>query len=309
MGSKLVPFFLKKIALLKQFGKSILIPGFNGLHLYDLLSLYIKGIIEGELSYRAAAISFSFFMALFPFALFILNLIPYIPLAHFQEDFLVFVQDSVPPNTYDAIESIIRDILHNSYNGLLSTGFLLSIFLSANGMNAILGGFEGSYHIQIKRKFFRQYFVALGLSVCFSLLLIVTVAAMLISEVFIQQTKLQDIFSEDISIIQNMRMVFISIMILVATSVLFKFGTRQTKKGPFLSFAAIFTTLLVLVTSYGFGIWVVHFSKYNQLYGSIGTLLVVMFYIWINCMILLLGFELNAMLLNLKAQEPKSALT
>src|SRR6478752_1683748 len=122
--------------------KKIKMPGLGGFSLYDLLELYFEGIIDGAFSYHASAIAFSFFMALFPFALFILNLIPHIPIEGFQADFLKFVEESVPPNTYEAIEKIIKDILSHSYKGLLSSGFFLSIFLMANGVNAILGGFE-----------------------------------------------------------------------------------------------------------------------------------------------------------------------
>jgi len=285
---------------IKTLLSSIPVPGFSGIHVYDLLQMYAKGIAQGALTFRAAAISYSFFMALFPFALFILNLIPYIPLHNFQADFMAFIQDSVPPNTFGAIESILTDILQHSYKGLLSSGFVLSLFFSANGINAILGGFENSYHIQIKRKFLRQYLVALALSLGLSFLLLVTVAGIIISEIALQQTPLQEVFSDDGNTIALLRLLFLTGMILMGTALLFKFGTRQTRKSPLFSFPALFTTLLILLTSYAFGFWVLHFSKYNQLYGSIGTLLVVMFYVWINCLILLLGFELNALWVHLR---------
>ncbi len=134
--------------------KRIQLPWLAGLSFYDLVELYILGIMEGALTYHASAIAFSFFMALFPFALFILNLIPYIPIEGFQLDFLQFVKEGVPPNTYDAIYKIINDILNNSHSGLLSTGFVLSIFLMANGLNGILGGFESSKHVLVKEDFF-----------------------------------------------------------------------------------------------------------------------------------------------------------
>ena len=118
--------------------KKIKLAWLQGISFYDLLELYGLGIAESAFSYHASAIAFSFFMALFPFALFILNLIPYIPIEGFQADFLEFVKDGVPPNTYDAIANIINDILNNSHSGLLSTGFILSIFLMANGLNGIL---------------------------------------------------------------------------------------------------------------------------------------------------------------------------
>ncbi len=290
--TKTLPVIRHLIDLLKW----IKLPLLKGLSLYDLLKLYGNGIIQGDLSYRASSIAFSFFMALFPFMLFILNLIPFIPIQGFQDDFMQFVAQGVPPRTYQAIATIINDILHNSHSGLLSTGFILSIFLSANGINAVLSGFENSKNISVKRAYFRQYLVSLLMSLGLSVLLIVTISAIVFFEVLIQKTILQDVLSDQISLIVIGRYAFVILMILMATSVLFKFGIKRDKNRAFITVGSIFTTILIILTSYGFGIWVVKFSKYNELYGSIGTLLIMMFYIWINCMILLLGFELNAII-------------
>ncbi len=297
---------LQKIPVVKQlvnFTKRIKLPWLEGLSFYDLLEMYITGIAKGAISYRAGAIAFSFFMALFPFALFILNLIPYIPIRDFQQDFLKFLEESVPPNTFEAIANIIEDIMNNSYRGLLSSGFILSIFLMANGLNAILGGFENSHHVVLKRGFFNQYLIALGISLVLSFLLILTVAAIVVFEVFIQNTSLQDVLGESIQIIIISRYIFVMLMILITTSILFKYGTRESRESAFVSIGSVFTTILIIISSYVFGIWVVKFSKYNELYGSIGTLLIMMFYIWLNCMILLLGFELNGTIQRLKRRN------
>ena len=292
-----IPIIRNLVHLLKR----IKLPWLQGLSLYDLLELYGLGIVESALTYHASAIAFSFFMALFPFALFILNLIPYIPIAGFQEDFLLFVKDGVPPNTYDAIYKIITDILNNSHSGLVSYGFLLSILLMANGLNGILGGFETSRHVLVKRGFVRQYLVSLGMSLVLAFLLIVTVAIIVVFEVVIQKT----VFSDQVQLIVLGRYAFIILMILITTSILFKFGTKHDKNRAFISIGSVFTTILILIDSYAFGIWVIKFSQYNELYGSIGTLLILMFYIWINCMILLLGFELNATINKVKVKKSK----
>lgn len=297
---------LTRIPIVKHlvaFAKKITLSSMEGLSLYDIIELYFLGILKGAFSYRASAVAFSFFMALFPFALFILNLIPYIPIDNFQSDFLFFVEKGVPPNTYEAIESILRDIMNTSYKSLLSSGFILSIFLMTNGVNAILGGFEMSTHITITRGFFRQYFVALAISITLSLILIITVASIVIFEVVIQKIKMKGFISNDVYLIEWGRYLFVILMILITTSILYKFGASETKNISFISYGAVFTTLLIILTSYVFGVYVEKFARYNELYGSIGTLLVLMFYIWINCMVLLLGFELNATINKLKRKN------
>ena len=308
--SKKIEERIERIHLLRNLVrplKKIKLPWLQGLSFYDLMELYILGIMEGALTYHASSIAFSFFMALFPFALFILNLIPYIPIEGFQLDFLQFVKEGVPPNTYDAIANIVNDILNNSHSGLLSTGFILSIFLMANGLNGILGGFESSRHVLIKRGFLHQYFVALGMSLILSILLLVTVAIIVVFEVFIQKTIIQDVLSDTTSLIIIGRYAFVMLMILVTISILFRFGTKHFVGGAFISIGSVFTTILILVDSYVFGIWVIRFSKYNELYGSIGTLLILMFYIWINCIILLLGFELDASINKLRIKKEAAA--
>ena len=296
---------LNKIPVVKQLvaiTKAIKLKSLEGLSLYDILELYVLGIFKGAFSYRASAIAFSFFMALFPFALFILNLIPFIPLENFQADFLEFVEEGVPPNTYDAIEAILRDIMETSHQGLLSSGFILSILLMTNGINAILGGFEMSTHITITRGFFRQYFISLAISLVLSMILLITVAAIVIAEVMIQKINIRG-YVADVSVIEWSRYVFILLMILIKTSILYQFGAKETSSIAFISYGAVFTTILIVISSYIFGIYVTKFAKYNELYGSIGTLLVLMFYIWINCMVLLLGFELNATISKLKRKN------
>ena len=249
---------LNKIPIVKQLvvlTKAIKLKTLEGLSLYDILEMYVLGIFKGAFSYIASAIAFSFFMALFPFALFILNLIPFIPLENFQADFLEFVEDGVPPNTYDAIEMILKDIMGTSHQGLLSSGFILSILLMTNGINAILGGFEMSEHITVTRGFFRQSFISLAISLVLSLILIVTVAAIVIAEVMIQKINIHG-YIADVALIEWSRYIFIILMILVTTSVLYKFGAKETSKISFISYGAVFTTILIILSSYVFGVYV-----------------------------------------------------
>jgi len=291
------------IKYLVRFGKSIKLPFSEGLTLYHLVELYLTGIVNGDLSYRAGAIAFSFFMSLFPFALFLLNLIPHIPIPNFREDFMEFVEDNVPPNTYEAIAGIIDDIFKNSQGSLLSLGILLAVLLMSNGMNAILSGFQSSLHITIKRTYFRQYAIAIALSLVLTVVLIVTVSAIVTLEIIIQSLTKSGFLTDDVYLLEWGRYIFLILMILVVTSLLFKFAARETRTAAFFSYGSVLSTILFGITSFLFSIYVVRFAQYNQLYGSIGTLLVLMIYIWINCFILLLGFELNALIHKLKRKN------
>lgn len=295
---------LSKIPVVRNlvvWAKKITFKKLEGLSLYAILELYFIGIIQGAFTNRAAAVAFNFFMAIFPFLLFILNLLPLMPLENFQEDFFKFLSENVPPNTFEALHEIIRDIMNNSNKGLLSSGFILAIFLMANGVNSMLAGFENSYHITITRSFIRQYLVSMALGISFSIILLVTVALIVVTEVVVNLFEYR--YLDSVVVLSWIRYVFVALMILLCVSFMFRFGSKQFKRTSFISIGSVITTILIVLSSYGFGIYVLRFAKYNELYGSIGTLLVVMIYIWLNCMILLLGFELNAAINRLKSEK------
>ena len=292
------------VNILVKFGKKIKVPGLEGMSLYDVLEMYIIGIVEGALTTRAGGIAFSFFMAVFPFMLFILTLIPYIPIEGFQDGLFSFIQEILPPQTFEAVNTVLRDIINNQYGGLLSFGFLLSIFLMTNGVNAIFGGFEYSYHVTEMRNVFKSYFVSLGVSLLMSLFLIVTIVSLILYQVALSKIDEQGWFNtSDLNLFYIGKNAVFLVMIFTIVSLLFRYGTKQGKEVKFFSAGAILTTVVSLCTFYLFGIYVVKFAQYNQLYGSIGTLLILMLFVWLNSIILLLGFELNASLHALRQQN------
>jgi membrane protein len=294
---------LLKIPILNWFvklGMKIKIPGLQGMSLYDIIEMYIIGIVKGALTSRAGGIAFSFFMALFPFILFILTLIPFIPIENFQTDFLVMIERLLPPNTWESVDEVIQDIANNRYGGLLSFGFIASVFLMTNGVNAILGGFEYSYHIKEMRSVLRQYFISMGMAILLSFILLLTVAVAVYFEIGIGNLKQAGWLEDDLFWIETGRFLLFVLLIFVSVSLLYKFGTKEIKHRSFFTPGSILTTILTIVMFKLFSIYVLKFATYNELYGSIGTLLVLMLFVWINSIILLLGFELNASISMLK---------
>ncbi len=297
---------LVNIPVVKQMvyiAKKIKLPGFEGLSVFDLVKTYLYGIVKGTFTSRAGSIAFSFFMALFPFLLFVLNLIPYVPVENFQQEFISFIQTILPPQTTGFFLPIIQDISAHQRGGLLSIVFVLTIFLMANGVNAIFSGFEYSVHVTINRNFIKQYFIALMVSVFLALLLLITVVIIVYSEYAIVKLQSEDLLSNNFQWIATVRYFIFVMMIYFVVSILYYYGTKKGKTSGFFSIGALVTTLLFMLTTYLFGIYIENFSRYNELYGSIGALLILMLYIWINSNLLLLGFELNATLKTLKHKE------
>ncbi len=298
--------FVKSVV---RFLKAIKLPGFYGFSVYDLLEMYILGIVKGALTSRAGSISFSFFMALFPFLLFILNLIPFIDLIpfiridNFDETFLNYLEVFLPTETQSFFTQIFEDIKNKPRGGLLSSVFILSVFLTANGISSILASFEYSYHVTFSRSFFRQYLLSLALSVTFALLSLTAVVVFFYFEFYILNN-LDSLIACEIRWTRIGQYTFFGAFTYIVISLLYYCGTIEGRKIRFFSPGALMTILLFFLTTYGFGVYIENFSNYTQLYGSIGALLIFLLYIWINSNILLLGFELNATLFRFK-REPK----
>jgi membrane protein len=302
--SESVKNIFEKFPLLRwiiNFIKSIKLPGLTGLSLYDLLEMYILGIIHGALTIRASAIAFSFFMAIFPFLLFILILIPYIPIDGFQNDFLSVLNTTLPPTTSDFFNKNIFDNINNqSTGGLLSSVFIVSMFLMANGVNAIFSGFQNSYHQQLNRNFINQYIHAIGVSLLLVVILILTIAGLGFIEIYVVHPIYENLdfldSTSELVWLNVLKFLFFSLMIYIGISVLYYFGNSKLDRSSFYSIGALLTMILVILNSFLFSVYIDNFSSYNQLYGSIGALVVLMFYLWLNAIILILGFDLNTSL-------------
>jgi membrane protein len=186
------------------------------------------------------------------------------------------------------------------------------MLLMANGVNAVFSGFEYSYHEQLTRNVFKQYLYALSIAIILVFLVIITIIVLGYIQIYVVQgfvNVLEDrgfeVDSGGVFWAGVVKYLFFVLMIYIATATLYYFGTREGKESRFFSIGALFTTLLIMLTSYLFGIYIENFSQYNKLYGSIGALLILLFYLWLNANILLLGYELNASLQYLKKYPKK----
>ena len=288
------------ISTLVRILKKIKVPGLEGMSLYDVLEMYAVGIVRGALTSRAGGIAFSFFMALFPAALFILTIIPYIPIENFNEIFMNFIAQVLPPETFESVDLVLVDIANNKYGGLLSLGFILSAFLMTNGINSLFGGFEYSYHKLQTRSIIKQYLISMMVAFLLALLLLLTIGALIYFEFAIDNLRESGYVSDDLFWISVSQYVLTFIMLFTTVATFYYLGTKEGRNISFFSPGAVLTTLLIILNFKIFGIYVRRFAQYNELYGSIGTLLVIMLFIWLNSIILLLGFELNASMIRLK---------
>ena len=279
------------LALLRRSAQTITLPLFDGLSLYDVAIFFWKGIYEGAVTSRAASISFSFFLALFPGVIFVFTLIPFIPIEGFQHELFRLLRDVLPPNSFDAAYSTITDILTIKRGDLLGITVAAALFFATNGTLALIGNFGQTIHRLNVRGFWSQYLAAFWLTLALALLLIGGIAVLALGEVWIPTLIPGD---NGIWLTALARWVVLLGLVLFAISLLFYFGPMRSAPWRFISPGALLATVLVWLTSYLFGIYVTDFSRYNQFYGSIGTLMIIQLWIYVNAIGLIIGFELNA---------------
>ncbi|MCY4299012.1 MAG: YihY/virulence factor BrkB family protein [Flavobacteriaceae bacterium] len=288
--------------------KKIIIPGFGGITIYQLLQLYLIGILKGTISMRASSVSFSFFLALFPFLLFLFNLIPFashfafLSPDNFEKSLLRDFGLVIPSDSQSFFNQIFNEIQNRPRAGLLSSVFLLSVFFSANGIRSLFASFQESYHLEITRNFFSQFLYAASISIIIALLILIGVGSFFYMEGQVLEIA-QWLGFNDYKYVRYIQLGFFGFIILLIVCILYKFGSIETRKVHFFSAGSFFTTVLFFVSTYLFGIYVDNFSSYNQLYGSLGALLIFLIYIFLNANILLLGFELNVTIRKLKKMK------
>ena len=289
---------------LKGYTKKLIIPGFEGLSLYEVSMFFYKGLVKGALTTRASSLAFNFFLAFFPSIIVLFTLIPFVPIEGFQEQLFVLMRDILPPLTFDATKSILDDIVNNEQGGLLSLTFVLALYFSTNGVNAMITGFNATYHLTDRRPWWQLRLLSFTLTLVLAILLVLTIIFQLFSQGFMSNLVSEGYLHQySVDIILYAKWLILVFVLFISYSILFYYGPADKKGWKFLSTGSIITTFLSVISSLGFSYYVNNFAQYNQLYGSIGTLLVILLWMYFNSIILLLGFELNASIVSAKEKQ------
>ena len=294
----------KILFLLRRSAQNLKPPLLDGLSIYDIAKFFWKGLSQGSVNSRAASISFSFFLALFPGVIFLFTLIPFIPVQGFQYELFRLLEDVLPPNSFEAAQSTITDILTVKRGELLGLTIVGALVFATNGTLSIIDNFGQTVHGLRTRGFWSQYLAALVLTLVLAILLISGIAGMALTDLYLG-TLIPGEAGQWITAAS--RWLVILVLVLLSVSFLFYFGPVRRAPWRFLSPGALLATFLVWLTSYLFGIYVTDFARYNQLYGSIGTLMIIQLWIFVNAVGLIIGFELNASMAEAKRQNQDEA--
>lgn len=277
--------------------KVCVLPGFSPLPLYTVATFFLKEIGKDALINKASSLAYNFMLAIFPGIIFLFTLIPYIPKRiGFQDQLMVLLQLILPAEAFMAFENTISEIVEIQNGQLLSFGIILSIFFATNGMHNLMKAFNKSSLIIETRSWMKQRLIALVLTVIIAFSLIATIVAMTIGEIALKyihrELHLEGHFIA--YVIEFSRWGLLGLLYFVTISILYRYGPSNTKKWRLFSAGSWLATILAFLTIWAFSFYINHFGSYNKVYGSIGTLIVMMIWLYLNSLILLIGFELNA---------------
>ncbi len=237
---------------LKRLLRVIVLPGFDGMPLYDVLVFFFRGLFKGVLTYRASAIAYTFFLALVPFIMFLFTLIPFVTGEHYQIYLLDLLQEIIPSNIFAMVRNTVVEIIRRPHQGLLSAGFFMAIYFATNGVDSIIEGFNQSYHTTVKRPWWKQKMVAFGLMLILSVLIFTSFALLGFGELSIRLLTKNHLLTGSLSIfsLQLLRWLVILFTTLLSTSLLYYFGQlkiRRDARYRFFSAGSVLSTGLFIV--------------------------------------------------------------
>jgi membrane protein len=289
-----------------QKAKLIKLPFFDGEPLYDVALFFWKGIVDGAITTRASAIAFNFILAIFPGIIFVFTLIPFIPIDNFQQQLFILLQSILPHDAFVAIQGTIEDILKKPRGGLLSFGFLAAFIFATNGIVSVIAAFNGTIHAIETRSWINQRFVALILAIILTLLTTISIALITVSQTVMNFLVEKGILQIDYTyyLLLGGKWLVICALFFFGYAFLFYLAPARKTKFRFISAGGTLATILTIITTIGFSFYINNFGKYNTLYGSIGTLVVVMMSFYFISLILLIGFELNVSVWRSRRNNP-----
>jgi membrane protein len=281
--------------------KTVRITRYKELTLYDIGYFFLVETQKSSINTRASAVAFTFFLAMFPAIIFFFSLIPFLPIDNLHQQIINDMHALLPENAYQAAVETIDDLVKNQHNGLLSFGFLVTLYFSTNGINALIDAFNQAIHVVETRSFIKQRVVSLCLLAALSLLVLTASLLIIFSEIAMNYAIAHGLLLSDglvIILLTLGKWLTVFLLLFTAISLLYYYGPVNSANYKLISPGALLATVLSITASLLFNYYVNNFGTYNKVYGSIGTIMVIMLWLQFNCLIMLIGFDLNAKIYN-----------
>ena len=284
--------------------KKVRFEKYENVSLYKIIKIFLRNLLNDDILDRANGVAFNFILAIFPAVIFLFTLIPYVTV-YFPgintESIMEFMGQQIPPSMFEVVSTTVHDIISNQRGGLLSLGFLFSVYLSTNGMMALMRAFNAVYRTIENRGGLKTRLIATGLTLNMTFVLFLAIILLIVGQFILEAIMSNlpafdwiNISSFTVTLLFILRFITIFIAFFLAISFTYYFGPAIHYNWKFFSVGSWLATLLSLGVSYGFSFYVTNFGTYNKIYGSIGVLIALMIWIQLITIVLLVGYEVNA---------------
>jgi membrane protein len=274
---------------------------------YLFFVILYKKLINFDLDQRAAAVSFSFLLAVFPGILFLFTMIPYIPIHNLDIQIMGFMKAIMPDALFDNVESTISEIINRPRMDILSFGFFFAFFAATNGMMSLMRAFNMALRQREKRNFFKARWIAFLLTVILIIVLLVAIGVLIIAKITLSYLVTKGFLAEGFNYIGIKLIGYLTVFLIFffGISCIYYFAPAIHRKLKFFNFGSILASILCIVSTNLFSYYIENFNSYNKLYGSIGTLIALMVWTYLIALILILGFEVNISFRSAMSREYK----
>lgn len=242
----------------------------------------------------AAALAFYLMLSIFPAAIFLLSLLPYLPIPHLHEAIMDLLGQVLPQESARLFTGTINDVTSQRHGGLLSFGLIFLIWSGSSGLYAIMHQLNITYDVKESRPFWKVRGTAMVLmGIFFSL--VMGGFGLIVFDGFIQDWIGNHLgWNKPLLIFfASIRWIVISACLLLAIAIIYCFGPDVDQKFRFISPGSVFSFVSLVLASLGFRIYVAEFANYSATYGSIGAVIVLQLWLYIAGLVLLVGSEVN----------------
>jgi membrane protein len=265
------------------------------INLLQIAKELFKRFKEDEISSLAAELAYFFLLSLFPFLIFLMNLLAYLPLS--SDVVLDFVAQYAPGNTMKLIENNVRHIIETQNVTLLSFGVIGTIWSASNGINAIVRAFNKAYQVEENRHFLVARLMSILLT--FAMILVILVALLLpvfgreIGLFIFQAFGFTEVF---LTIWNTIRWLLSAVILCIVFTGLYFIAPNKRMKISEAYPGALFATVGWIVVSLLFSYYVGNFGNFSVTYGSLGGVIILLIWFYLSAVIIILGGEINAIL-------------
>lgn len=307
MSKKKPGFFTKFHFLgdLRERSKHWFPPGFQNISVYEVLKHFFKGFHVPDLTEKAAAIAYNFIMSIPPTLLFLFTLIPNLPFiskSDLKQELHGLIFNIIPSTVYNkGVINFVDDLIEGNKFGLISFTFILSLFFASSAVIGIMRSFNKDYIGFETIKGLKKRWEAIKLTLMLFGLLLTYFFLLLLQNNILNLIGIEDKTLKQLIIVG--KWILIVALIFSTFAFIYRYAPSTTKRWKMVSPGAVIATLLSIFVTIGFTSFVNNFGRYNLLYGSLGTIMVIMVMVFLNSLVILIGFEFNLSIHTLKSIE------